>query len=117
MDQKPNSTGEEIKNAVLDALITANEAQVRALRLLRQNPLPKQVRRRVGRSQVDLVEDVLARAGQALHVNVIIEQVKKIHGVPLDRESIVSALTKKVTRNERFVRTEKNTIVLKGGKT
>jgi hypothetical protein len=111
-NNKPQS--EEVKNTILDALITASEAQARALRLLRKSPAARQSRRRVGTSQVDLVEDILARAGGPLHINEIMAQVEKIHGLKLDRESIVSALTKKVMRNERFVRTPKNTFDLKG---
>jgi len=35
--------------------------------------------------------------------------VAKRHGVTLDRESIVSALTKRVARKDRFARTAPNT--------
>jgi hypothetical protein len=67
-------------------------------------------------SQLDFVEDVLAQTGEPLHVNEIIAKVKEAHHVDLDRESIVSALTKRVARNDRFVRTDKNTFGLKRGK-
>ena len=66
-------------------------------------------------SQVDMVEDILISAGESLHIGEIIERVEKAHGVRLDRESIVSALTKKVTRGDRFERTGRNTFALKGG--
>ena len=116
MKSKPESQNDELKNTLLDAMITAGEAQVRALRLLRRQPKEKIARKRVGMSQLDVIEDILARAQTPLHISKIIEQVATIHAVHLNRESVVSALSKKVARNERFVRTEKNTFTLKGGK-
>ncbi len=107
---------QKIRNAVLDALIISAEAQLRALRRFRRRPEEEISKRsRVGLSQVDLVEDILRVAADNLHVNDIIDRVEKAHGVTLDRESIVSALTKKVKRGDRFVRTDKNTFGLKGG--
>ena len=107
---------QKIRNAVLDALIISTEAQLRALRRIRRQPEPEIPKRiRVGLSQVDLVEDILRAARENLHVNDIIDRVDKAHGVRLDRESIVSALTKKVKRGDRFVRPAKNTFGLKGG--
>jgi hypothetical protein len=47
-----------------------------------------------------------------LHVSEIITDIERIHGVKVDRESLVSALTKKVVRKDRFVRTGKNTFAL-----
>jgi hypothetical protein len=116
MNHKSGSNTDELKNTIFDAMIAAGEAQVRALRMLRKKPIEKITRKRVGMSQLDLIEDILARARAPLHISNIIEQVANIHAVHLDRESVVSALSKKVTRNERFVRTEKNTFTLKGGK-
>lgn len=107
----------KIRNAVIDAFIVSLDAQLRAMkRLRRQEPIERAKRKRVGMSQLDMVEDILVGAGESLHINEIIERVEKSHGLHLDRESIVSALTKKVARNDRFVRTDKNTFGLKGGK-
>src|SRR5271154_714831 len=47
-----------------------------------------------------------------LHVAVIIERIQQAFGIAVDRESLVSSLTKKVARNDRFSRTEKNTFGL-----
>lgn len=110
------SEEQKIRNAVMDALISCTEAQLAALRRLRRQPEGERPKRKhVGMSQVDLVEDILRIAGDSLHVNEIIDRVEAAHGVRLDRESIVSALTKKVVRGDRFVRTGKNTFGLKGG--
>lgn len=109
-DESPD----KIRDAVIEAFVAVQEAQIRALHKLRKMPKEKASRKRVGMSQLDLVQDVLERDGKALHVNDLIDRVEKSHGMRLDRESVVSALTKKVARNERFVRTGKNTFGLKG---
>jgi len=60
-----------------------------------------------------MVYNILKRAGQPLHISQIIEDVEKIHGVKIERESIVSALSKKVIKEDRFVRAGKNTFALR----
>jgi len=65
-------------------------------------------------SQIDMAEDILARAKEPLHISRIIDEIERIHGVRLDRESLVSALSKRVVREDRFMRTDKNTFALKG---
>ncbi|MDQ3175267.1 MAG: HTH domain-containing protein [Acidobacteriota bacterium] len=105
---------DEIESAVLHAFEVSLEAQLRAVRRLRAGPHePKAARRRT--SQIEMVHDVLDRAGKPLHVSEIIERVQKLHGFKLERESIVSTLVKKVNRSDRFVRTDKNVFGLKGG--
>jgi hypothetical protein len=104
---------DEIESAVLHAIEVSLEAQLRAVRRLRNAPgEAKKVRK--GTSQIDMVHDVLRRAGKPLHVTEIIERVEKSHGLKLERESIVSTLVKKVNRGDRFVRTDKNVFALKG---
>ena len=103
---------EDVRDTILDAMVTSLEAQLRALKRLRgaseeEEPLDR------GMSQVDMVCDILKRAGQPLHVSQIIEDVEKIHGVKIERESIVSALSKKVMKGDRFVRAGKNTFALR----
>jgi len=105
---------DEIEAAVLLAIEVSLEAQLKAVRRLRTGPHePKAARK--GTSQIDMVHDVLRRAGKPLHVSEIIERVDKLHGLKLERESIVSTLAKKVNRGDRFVRTDKNVFALKGG--
>ena len=104
---------EEIRDIILETIVTSLEAQLRAMRRLResaseQEPKPK------GMSQVDMAEDILARAKEPLHISRIIDEIERIHGVRLDRESLVSALSKRVVREDRFMRTDKNTFSLKG---
>jgi hypothetical protein len=114
MDEKQKR---ELEFVVLDALVSSLQAQVRAVERLRDN-LPRARKKSsaaaaVGpHSQLDLVEEVLAGVGTPLHIDEIIQRVQKAHGVGLDRESIVSALSKKIHRGERFTRTGKNTFAL-----
>ena len=105
---------DEIKAAVLDAIEVSLEAQLKAVRRLRTGP-PQPRAARKGTSQIQMVHDVLRRAGKPLHVTDIIERVERAQGIKLDRESIVSTLVKKVKRGDRFVRTDKNVFGLKGG--
>ncbi len=104
---------DEIETAVLRAFEVSLEAQLRAVRRLRTEPHEPKLARK-GTSQIDMVHDVLRRAGKPLHVSEIIERVQKQHGFKLERESIVSTLVKKVNRGDRFVRTDKNVFGLKG---
>ena len=106
---------DKIKVAVLDAFEVSLDAQLRAIRRLKGGA-PEKKRPRRGMSQVDMAYDILQRAGQPLHVSQIIERIEAGHGQRLDRESLVSALVKKVQRKDRFVRTDKNVFgLLKGG--
>lgn len=104
---------EEIEAAVLHAMEVSLEAQLRAVKRLRTGP-GEQKPVRKGTAQIDMVQDVLRRAGKPLHVSEIIERVQKLHGFKLERESIVSTLVKKVNRGDRFIRTDKNVFALKG---
>ena len=103
-----------IQEAVVDAFAACLEAQLKAVRRLQKGQPELKVPKR-GMSQVDMVQDALQRAGQPLHISQILDRVEAVHGRRLDRESIVSALTKKVQRRDRFLRTGKNVFALKGG--
>ncbi|HWT79919.1 MAG TPA: hypothetical protein VN648_14120 [Candidatus Methylomirabilis sp.] len=106
---------DKIRTAVLDALEVSLDAQLRAVRRLQQGKTERP-RRRKGMSQVDMAHDILRRAGKPLHVSEIIDRIESVHGQRLDRESLVSALVKKVQRGDRFTRTDKNVFaLLKGG--
>jgi hypothetical protein len=99
---------QEIKEVILETLIESTEAQLRALRRLRSKgaePTPRRKRR----SNLDLVDDVLRQARSPLHVQEILRRVQQTHRVSLDRESLVSQITKQVLRGQRFVRTAPNT--------
>lgn len=108
---------EEIRKVILETVESVLDAQLRAVRRLRRAEQPAQTdtqkTRRRSRSQMNMVEDLLVEAGQPLHISAIIEQAKSRFNQVLDRESLVSALTKRVKRKDRFVRTGPNTFGLR----
>ena len=63
-------------------------------------------------SHMVMIKSVLASAGRPLHVSEIISMVAKKYGVSLERDSITSALTKKV-RQEKLIRTGPNIFTLR----
>jgi hypothetical protein len=106
---------ESIQKAVLSAFEVALEAQLRAIRRLK-NPEPEEKRRKPrGMSQVDMAYDILRAAGKPLHITEILERIENKFGQQVDRESVVSSLVKKVQREDRFVRTDKNVFGLRQG--
>ena len=50
-----------------------------------------------------MVCDVLRTARSPLHVSDILARIQQSFGFAVDRESLVSSLTKKVARGDRFV--------------
>jgi hypothetical protein len=102
---------DEVRDTILDAMAAGLEAQLRAVRRLRgkdQEKAPK----RSGMSHPDMVYDILTRAEGPLHINEILRRIGEVHKVALDRESVGSALVKRVARQDRFVRTGANTFGL-----
>jgi hypothetical protein len=104
---------EVIREAILDAMSESLEAQLRAVRRLRGGDEAKERGER-SMSQADMAYDILMRARKPLHVTEIIDRIEKVHGARLDRESLVSALSKRVAREDRFVRTDRNTFAVRG---
>ena len=104
---------DDLNDIILSIFEASLEAQLRAVRRLRQGPeTTPETRRRQSMSQVDMTYDILKRARSPLHVSVIIQRIEQSFGVAVDRESLVSALAKKVVRRDRFTRPEKNTFAL-----
>lgn len=105
---------DDIKDAVLSAFEASLRAQLRAVRLLRQGQTEEtQPRPKKGRSQVNMAYDILRKARAPLHVSEIIDRIQTQFGVAVDRESLVSSLSKKVARQDRFLRSGKNTFSLR----
>ena len=64
-------------------------------------------------SKLDIVENILAASDQPLHISEIIRIAQHEYQTPMERDSIVSALVKKVKAGSRFVRVAPNTFALK----
>jgi hypothetical protein len=105
---------DETKDVILSVFEASLDAQLRAVRRLRQGePSPSERRRPKGLSQVDMAFDILKKARAPLHVSQILDRIQTQFGITIDRESLVSSLTKKVARGDRFLRPEKNTFSLR----
>lgn len=96
---------------VLESMLSSGLRAVReAKRIAGSAPLrPRGPRKE---SNTKLVESILKAANGPLHVNDIIARAEADHGVSLSRESIVSALTKKVLEGKMFRRTGRNVFAL-----
>ena len=104
------------RDDLLDILEAVSRAQLRAIRRMRLSPKAKSktaTKSEGGRmSGMDMVTDILGREGRPLHISDILAAVQKRFGVELDRESVVSAISKRVARQDRFMRTAPNTFAL-----
>ena len=104
----------DLKDSVLSIFEASLDAQLRAVRRLRaDSPAPATPRSRASLSQVGMAFDILKKAGTPLHVSAILERIHAAFHLTVDRESLVSSLTKKVARGDRFLRTAKNTFALR----
>jgi hypothetical protein len=105
---------DDLRESILSIFEASLEAQLRAVRRLHQgHPDAARPIRSKRLSQVDMAFDVLKKARAPLHVSDLLERIHASFGVAIDRESLVSSLTKKVARQDRFLRTEKNTFALR----
>ena len=118
--------GQEVNpSALRETLLEIHEkilvSQLATVRKLRSHPsspdtdsvlLTRSKSTRKGRSHIDMVFDILTSAGTPLHVSEIISRVSSTFGVIIDSESLVSALSKRVARKDRFTRTARNTFAL-----
>lgn len=102
-----------VREAVLEAVETCLEAQLRALRRLRKGDSAALKPAKAGMSQLDMAYDILVQSLKPMHVTDIIDKIRHRFGQEVDRESLVSALTKRVARADRFERTEPNTFAVR----
>lgn len=104
---------DDLKDSVLSIFEASLDAQLRAVRRLRHGETVAAPRPRKGRSQVDMAYDVLKNAHAPLHVSELLARIQSSFGVTVDRESLASSLAKKIARQDRFLRTGKNTFSLR----
>lgn len=109
---------DDVRQILLQTLEDSLQAQLTAVRRLRKAgaaraDAPPAARRGQRRSHISIVLDILQAAGRPLHITEIIAAAQKRFHQKLDRESLVSALTKRLARDERFARTAPNTFALR----
>ena len=104
---------ENYKN-LLNVFETLTRAQLNAIKQLRKKvglaESEKPVKRRM--SQIEMVYNILFNARKSMHVNDIITTAKRKYDIDIDKESLVSALAKRVKRQDRFIKTGPNTFAL-----
>ena len=105
---------DDLKESILSIFEASLDAQLRAVRRLRHGDsgMVRPARKR-GLSQVDMAYDVLKKAPSPLHISELLDRIRASFGVSVDRESLVSSLTKKVAHQDRFLRPDKNTFALR----
>ena len=103
-----------MENKIPESLLNLYEsllsAQLRAVKQLK-NPKPVNATRKGNRgmSNMYMATEVLRQTRKPLHITEILAQIKTKYKISLDRESLVSALVKKVHRNQGLTRTAPNT--------
>jgi len=103
----------EISKELIDLFESLLRAQLNAIRQLRRAAGEKEKPPKEKRmSKIDIVYDILSAAQRPMHVDAVISQAKRRYDIELDKESIVSALTKRVKRQDRFIKTAPNTFSL-----
>ena len=82
-------------------------------RFLRKGKEVMDAKKDKGMSKLSIAENILDASSTPLHVTDIIKKAKNDYQTGIDRESIVSAISKKVQKGDTFIRTAPNTFGLK----
>ena len=107
---KEDAMEEKIPENLLNLYESLLSAQLRTVRQLKnRKSVKRKPKEKESMSNMDMAIDILQQARKPLHISEILAQIKAKHRVSLDRESLVSALVKKVHRNQGFTRTAPNT--------
>ena len=104
---------DDLKDSILSIFEASLDAQLRAVRRLRHPPPLPPRRPRSRLSQVDMAYDILKKARSPLHISALLVRIHTSFHITVDRESLVSSLSKKIARGDRFLRTGKNTFGLR----
>ena len=101
---------DKIPEGLLNLYEILLSSQLRTVRQLKPRKTKKgKTQKKEGMSNIYMAIDILQQAQKPLHISEILSQVKAKHRIRLDRESLVSALVKKVHRNQGLTRTAPNT--------
>lgn len=100
---------------VVDRVLSAALRELRSVRARRVPAVEKAPGRGRGlrMSQTRLCLDILKEAGRPLHVKALLSALESL-GIQAHRESLVSAISKKLAPRGPFVRTARNTFGLAG---
>ena len=89
------------------------KSQLKIIReFLRQGEEPRFKHHKKGPSQISIIYDILLKSPNPLHITEIITRAKQDFSVDLERESIASALSKKVRSRRMFKKVAPNTFAI-----
>ncbi len=112
MDKPSDSSARLLE--VLDNMLSAALREVRRARALEPAPaVAKKRGRQKSTSNTDAALDVLVQAARPMHISPLVDALAK-RGIHTSRDSLVSALTKRLAPNGPFLRTAANTFGLAG---
>lgn len=103
--------------AIAEMLLKAQLAVIEELRRkggLDALTAPEKSARGKRKSQTDLAYEVLDEAGKPLHILEIVKHINTKFGLQVTRNSLISAMLKKVARGQQFVKSGSNTFGLIG---
>ena len=106
-----SKSGEKVVLEVMESMLKAGLRSVRE-QLSAMGGDEAKASRKERKSNTRLVADILGEAGHPLHIAEIIRIAGASRGVELHRESIVSALSKKLLEGKVFRRTGRNEFAL-----
>jgi hypothetical protein len=98
----------EIKELMLETIEASLSSQLKAVRKLRGGSKPNDIQKK-RTSQVSIAIDVLRSTQRPLHITELIETIKQRFGITVERDSLVSSLTKKLSTIDTLRRTARNT--------
>lgn len=107
-----------MENEFWEQFLNLQEAMLRAqLNVIRQfrhelGLEPETSKKERSMSQVDMIYAILKDSKKPVHIDQLIIDAQKKFRVTLEKESVVSALAKRIKRQDRFVKTAPNTYFL-----
>jgi len=113
-----------LRDCLLETIEESLQAQLKAVKRLRHSSIAdlEETARaqrgsarssKKGMSQVNMAMHILEADATPLHISVLLQRIEAHFGRRVDRESLVSALSKRVARQDRLIRTARNTFSLR----
>ena len=104
---------EMLRTIILEVIEASLSAQLKAIRRLRRQPQVREPKEQKILSNTEMGHNILASIDLPMHVTELIARIEKCFGVRVDRDSLVSAISKKIGNEEKFRRTDKNTFAIR----
>lgn len=103
-----NNTKAEIIDIIIDFKEKMLNAQLKALRKMKKQETDQPTQKRCI-SKIETALYVLKSAGRPLHINELISEIQKQYSITVEKDSLVSALTKKLNKIKGLSKVGPNT--------